>query len=68
MLFKTALVRYSELMATLCTAGSQHFTAISRFHTLTETMNCLAAAAVRLICTLHNITFCPFSKGSAKVG
>jgi hypothetical protein len=44
-------------MSAFRAAGSQHLTAISRLHTLTEAMYTLTAAAVRLVGTFHAAIF-----------
>ena len=47
------LVRYGQLLTTLCTARSQYTTTILCCHTLTETMLVHAAAIVWLKCSFH---------------
>jgi hypothetical protein len=42
-------------MTTLTATGSQYFAAVGSLHTLTEAMYRLTAAAVRLVCTFHDL-------------
>jgi hypothetical protein len=56
-LLELALVRNRKFPTTLSTAGSQHCTAIGRFHTFAKTVNGFTAAPVWLKCTFHNISF-----------
>ena len=46
-------VRHGELLATLCTTGSQYAATISRLHALTETMLVVSLSVVRLECSFH---------------
>ena len=56
-LFTVALVRYSQLLAAMSAARSQHATTILCCHTLAETMLVYAAAIVRLKCSFHCLIF-----------
>ena len=47
------LVRNSEFLTAVCTAGSKYATTILGLHTLTETMLVHAAAVVWLECSFH---------------
>ena len=59
-LFQSAVVRNCKSLASFLPSAGKNLTAISRFHTLTESMNRFPAAAVRLVCTFHNASFLPF--------
>ena len=51
------LVRYRQLLATLCAARSQDATTVLCCHTLTKTMLVNAATIVWLECSFHCLLF-----------
>ena len=51
------LVRNSEFLTAVCTAGSKYATTILGLHTLTETMLVHAATIVWLKCSFHFIRY-----------
>jgi hypothetical protein len=53
-LLSVVFVRYGQLLAALCTAGSQDAAAILGGHALAETMLVYAATIVRLKCSFHS--------------
>lgn len=55
LLFQSSFVANGKLVAALCTAASEHFTAIGRFHALTKAMYAFAATIMWLECTFHNV-------------
>lgn len=61
-LLKTAFVRNAQFLTSFLAARSQYFTAVCRFHSLTETMNRLTTATVWLECTFHISNICPFAR------
>ena len=52
-LLSVILVRYGQLLAAVCTTGSQNSAAVLGGHALAETMLVHAATIVRLKCSFH---------------
>ena len=61
-LFQPAFIRYCQFLTALCPSAGQYLAAIGSLHTLTETVNGLAALTMRLESTFHFYLFFRFMK------